>query len=102
MEKVSVSWHAGRSDVGDVIMATCCGMQLGMDCLEPEWPELLPEISQPMAEYPQSSSQQGTWISYSDDRRHVGGPFRRRCLPSKGNFAWKIVRLHEAMTGQGG
>lgn len=68
-----LSWHGGRSDVSDVIMATCCGMQLGIDCLEPEWPELLHEISCPMAEYPQNGSQQGMWVSHSEDRKHWGG-----------------------------
>lgn len=55
-----------------------------------------------MAEYPQTSSHQGMWISSSDDRKHVEGPFRMGCLPSKGNFAWEIVRLHAAMMGEGG
>lgn len=91
-----LSWHGGRSDVF-VIIATCCGMQLGIDCLEPEWPELLYEISCPMAQYPQTGSHQPCGFLIL-----MTGPFRRRCLPSKDNFAWEIVRLHAAMVGQGG
>lgn len=96
-----LSWHRGRSDVCDVIMATCCAMQLGIDSLEPEWPELLHEISCPMAEFPQTGSHQacGFLIVMAGNMWEglSGG-----ALPSEGDFACEIFRLHAAVIGQGG
>lgn len=54
-----------------------------------------------MAEEPPTGSQSPACVdSHFDDRINMEGPFRRRCLPSKGNFAWEIVRLHAAVMGE--
>lgn len=52
-----LTWHGGKSDVSNVNVGTCCSVQLGTACLEPEWPGLLYETTRPMAEWPPTGSQ---------------------------------------------